>query len=116
MPSGITQGCGLGVVFQQPARLPRTFDCHCYGVTQITPLRARAHGVKRVLSWIVDRMDASGLDQIARELCDLLQCQIEALAGRKFDDFTETELDAYERRKRRILELRAELQKFVKPT
>jgi len=61
-------------------------------------------------------MDAFGLDQIARELCDLLQCQIEAVVGRKFNDFTQTELDSYQKRKRRILELRAELEKFVKPT
>jgi hypothetical protein len=61
-------------------------------------------------------VDASGFEQIARELCDLLQCQIEAVVGRKFNDFTETELAAYEKRKRRILELRAELAKFVRPT
>lgn len=61
-------------------------------------------------------MDASGLDQIAAELCVLLQEQIETIAGRKFNDLTQEELDAYARRKARILELRSELQKFVRPT
>src|ERR1035441_3194605 len=48
-------------------------------------------------------MDAAGLDAIARELCDLLQQQVESVVGRKFNDFTEEELEAYQRRKRRIL-------------
>jgi hypothetical protein len=61
-------------------------------------------------------MDTAGLDAIARELCELLQQQVESVVGRKFNDFTEEELEAYERRKRRIVELRLELNKFVKPT
>ena len=61
-------------------------------------------------------MDTAGLDAIARELCELLQQQVESVVGRKFNDFTEEELEAYERRKRRILELRSELDKFVRPT
>jgi hypothetical protein len=61
-------------------------------------------------------MDTAGLDAIARELCELLQRQVESVVGRKFNDFTEEELQAYERRKRRILELRSELNKFVRPT
>lgn len=61
-------------------------------------------------------MDTAGLDSIALELCELLQQQIEAVVGRKFSDFTEEELEAYQRRKRRILELRTELDKFVRPT
>jgi hypothetical protein len=61
-------------------------------------------------------MDAAGLDAIARELCELLQQQVESVVGRKFNDFTEEELDTYQTRKRRILELRFELDKFVRPT
>jgi hypothetical protein len=61
-------------------------------------------------------MDAAGLDAIARELCELLQQQVESVVGRKFNDFSEQELEAYAVRKRRILELRSELDKFVRPT
>jgi hypothetical protein len=61
-------------------------------------------------------MDTAGLDAITRKLCELLQQQIEAVVGRKFSDFTEENLEAYQRRKRRILELRSELDKFVRPT
>ena len=61
-------------------------------------------------------MDTAGLDAIARELCELLQQQMDAVVGRKFKTFAEEELEAYERRKRRILELRSELDKFVRPT
>ncbi len=61
-------------------------------------------------------MDTAGLDAIARELCELLQQQVESVVGRKFNDFTEEELEAYQSRKRRIVELRSELNKFVRPT
>jgi hypothetical protein len=61
-------------------------------------------------------MDSAGLDQIADELCRLLQEQIETIVGRKFNDLTEGEQEVYGKRKARILELRAELQKFVRPT
>ncbi len=61
-------------------------------------------------------MDASGLDQIATELCRLLQEQVETVIGRKFNDLSEEELQAYDKRKARILELRAELHNFVQPT
>ena len=61
-------------------------------------------------------METAGLDAIARELCELLQQQVESVVGRKFSDFTEEELDTYQTRKRRILELRFELDKFVRPT
>jgi len=60
-------------------------------------------------------MDTAGLDAIARELCELLQQQVESVVGRKFNDFTNGELDAYQRQKQRILELRSELNKFVRP-
>jgi hypothetical protein len=61
-------------------------------------------------------MDTAGLDAIARGLCELLQQQVESVVGRRFDDFTEGELEAYQRRKRRIFELRSELDKFARPT
>jgi hypothetical protein len=60
-------------------------------------------------------MDAAGLDAIARGLCELLQQQVESVVGRRFDDFTEGELEAYQRRKRQIVELRSELDKFARP-
>jgi hypothetical protein len=70
----------------------------------------------RVQRQLVNKdMDSTGLDAIARELCDLLQAQIDAVAGREFNDLTQDELDAYQRRKNRILKLRSELEKFVKP-
>jgi|CZKH01.1.fsa_nt_gi hypothetical protein len=58
----------------------------------------------------------AGLDAVASELCELLQQQMDAVVGRKFNDFAEEELEAYQGRKRRILELRSELDKFVRPT
>jgi hypothetical protein len=61
-------------------------------------------------------MDTAKLDAIARELCELLQEQMEAIVGRKFNDFAQEELEAYETRKRRILELRSELDEFARPT
>jgi hypothetical protein len=61
-------------------------------------------------------MDPAGLDAIARKLCELLQQQVESVVGRKFNDFTKEELEAYQRRKLRILELRSGLDKFVRPT
>jgi len=60
-------------------------------------------------------MNPTGLDELARELCDLLQRQIDVVVGRKFNDFKNHELAAYEKRKQRIATLRAELQKFVWP-
>ena len=61
-------------------------------------------------------MDPSGLDQIAAELCRLLQEQIETVIGRKYNDLSEAELEIYTKRKARITQLRSELQKFVRPT
>jgi len=61
-------------------------------------------------------MDLTGLDEIARELTELLQAQMETILGRKFSDLTEEEVASYERRKARILELRSELGKFARPT
>ncbi|MGD1021406.1 MAG: hypothetical protein ABR880_01405 [Candidatus Sulfotelmatobacter sp.] len=61
-------------------------------------------------------MDTAKLDAIARGLCELLQEQMEAIVGRKFNDFKQEELEAYETRKHRIFELRSELDEFARPT
>jgi hypothetical protein len=61
-------------------------------------------------------MDPSGIAPIALELCDLLQLQLDLIMGRKLTDFTPDELDAYQKRKSRIAELRAELHRLANPT
>jgi len=61
-------------------------------------------------------MDAGGLGEIADELIRLLQQQVDAIAGRKFSALRDEELSAYQRRKSRILALRAELDKVVRLT
>jgi len=60
-------------------------------------------------------MDSVGLEMIARELCQLLQEQVELGTHRKFNDLTEAERAAYEKRKARILALRSQLAEFSKP-
>jgi hypothetical protein len=61
-------------------------------------------------------MDPSGIAQIAPEVCDLLQLQLDSIMGRKLTDFTPEELDAYEKRKSRIAELRSELERLANST
>jgi len=58
-------------------------------------------------------MDDTPLERIARELLDLLNQQVAAIVGRKFDDLSEEERQAYEKRKKRILELRSEIEKLL---
>jgi signal transduction histidine kinase len=58
-------------------------------------------------------MDDTPLDRIARELLDLLNQQVAAIAGRKFDDLSAEERLAYEKRRERILELRSEIEKLL---
>jgi hypothetical protein len=58
-------------------------------------------------------MDPSGIAQIAPEVCDLLQLQLDSIMGRKLTDFTPEELHIYEKRKSRIAELRSELRQLV---
>jgi hypothetical protein len=58
-------------------------------------------------------MDATRFGQIARELLKLLDQQVAALAGRRFDEFSRDEVHAYHARKRRILKLRSDLSKFL---
>jgi hypothetical protein len=56
--------------------------------------------------------------QIALQLCDLLQLQLDSIIGHKndhkLDDLTPNELENYQRRKARIAELRAELHRLTK--
>ena len=61
-------------------------------------------------------MDPGGIAQIALELCDLLQLQLDTITGRKLSDFTPEELNAYQKRKSRIAELRSALHRFANPT
>lgn len=59
-------------------------------------------------------MDPAQIARLALELCDLLQLQLDSLMGRKFSDFTPEELAAYQKRKSRIAELRAELRRIAR--
>jgi hypothetical protein len=61
-------------------------------------------------------MDPSGIAQIALELCDLLQLQLDSIMGRKLTDFTPEEVNAYQKRKTRIAELGSELHRIANPT
>jgi hypothetical protein len=60
-------------------------------------------------------MEPLGLEQIASDLCRLLQEQVELVTHRNFNDLTDEELATYERRKARILALRSQLAEFAKP-
>jgi hypothetical protein len=61
-------------------------------------------------------MDPSSIALIALELLDLLQLQLDSIMGRKLTEFTPDELDAYQKRKSRIAELRSELHRLAYPT
>jgi hypothetical protein len=61
-------------------------------------------------------MDPSGIAQIALELCDLLQLQLDSLMRRRLTDFTPEEMNAYQKRKSRIAELLSELHRLANPT
>lgn len=58
-------------------------------------------------------MDRAAFDRVARELLDLLGRQFAAIAGRNFTDFSKEELDAYRRRRSRILELHSVLKELI---
>jgi predicted metal-dependent TIM-barrel fold hydrolase len=60
-------------------------------------------------------MEPPELEQIARELLDLLDQQVVAIAGRNYNEFTKEEVAAYESRKRRILDLRSRFGEILKP-
>jgi hypothetical protein len=59
-------------------------------------------------------MEPPELEQIARELLDLLDQQVVAIVGRNYNEFTKEEVAAYESRKRRILELHAHFRQLLK--
>jgi len=59
-------------------------------------------------------MDAARLAQIARQLPDLLDRQMKALAGRNLDLLSNSERAAYDQRKGKILQLRRELEHLRK--
>jgi len=59
-------------------------------------------------------MEPPELEQIARELLDLLDQQVVAIVGRNYNEFTHDEVDAYESRKRRILDLRSRFGQILK--
>jgi hypothetical protein len=59
-------------------------------------------------------MDPAEFEKIALELLDLLDRQVAAIVGRNFNDLTKNEVDAYQSRRRRILELRSTLAEFLK--
>jgi hypothetical protein len=61
-------------------------------------------------------MNPSEIARVSLELCDLLQLQLDSIMGRKLTDFTPDELDAYQKRKSRIAELRSELHRLANPT
>jgi hypothetical protein len=55
-------------------------------------------------------MDVTRLTQLTRELPDLLEKQMQALAGRSLDLLSNSERVAYYERKEKILQLRMELE------
>jgi hypothetical protein len=59
-------------------------------------------------------MTATRIKEIVRELPELLSQQMQALVGRRFHDLIADEKAAYEHRRQRIRELRAELDKIRK--
>jgi hypothetical protein len=58
-------------------------------------------------------MDETGIEEIARQLCELFEQQMKAISGRGFLDLAAEELAAYQQRGERIGALRAELARFV---
>ncbi|MFZ3264448.1 MAG: hypothetical protein WA172_10645 [Terriglobales bacterium] len=60
-------------------------------------------------------MGSTEFERIAGEILDLLDQQVAAIAGRNFNDLTQEEVDAYQCRRRRILELRTALDALIPP-
>jgi hypothetical protein len=59
-------------------------------------------------------MDARGINEIGRELCQLLTQQMNALSERgSLDSLNADEMRAYKERRDRIAALRSELAKFA---
>jgi len=79
------------------------------------PPRLPAVTVPHPVLLINETMDSRGIAQVALEVCDLMQEQLDSIMGRKLSDFTPEELDAYQKRKSRIGELRSELHRLAYP-
>jgi hypothetical protein len=60
-------------------------------------------------------MDSKRVTEIALEVCNLFQQQLDAISSRRLEDLKPEEREAYARRAEKISELRAELQRFIKP-
>ncbi len=60
-------------------------------------------------------MEPKEIAELAIEICDLMQLQLDSIMDRKLSDFTTEELDAYQKRKSRIAELRSELHRLANP-
>ena len=58
-------------------------------------------------------MDRAAFNEISRELLDLLDRQVAAITGRNFNDLSKEEVEAYQSRRRRILELRSALAELL---
>ena len=58
-------------------------------------------------------MDRAAFNEISRELLDLLDQQVAAITGRNFNDLSKEEVEAYQSRRRRILELRSALAELL---
>ncbi|MGA9642744.1 MAG: hypothetical protein WBQ72_15215 [Terriglobales bacterium] len=64
---------------------------------------------------LYEDMDATRFEQISRELLDLLDQQVVTIVGRSFNELTAEEVQAYQSRSRRIIELRSALSEVLKP-
>jgi hypothetical protein len=60
-------------------------------------------------------MGGISVAEISRQVCALLDQQMQAVSGRGFQDLSEEELANYELRRKQIDELRAELKTLANP-
>jgi hypothetical protein len=60
-------------------------------------------------------MDSKRVTEIALEVCNLFQQQLDAIKSTRLDELSAEKREAYARRAKKISELRAELQRYIKP-
>jgi hypothetical protein len=60
-------------------------------------------------------MENKRVTEIALEVCNLFQQQLDAINNSRLEDLNTEEREAYPRRAKKIIELRAELQSFISP-
>jgi hypothetical protein len=60
-------------------------------------------------------MDSRGIAEIAASLSTLMQAQLDAIMAQMMPEFSEEEIEAYQKRKLQIAELRCELHRFANP-